>query len=204
MSQHEPTAQEHATHEHGAHHAHIDTGTEHGNVQHEAHGNKNAAILIAGLAACLALSETAGKSAQTEAVTLTITESDTWNFYQAKAIRGTVLETGRSLLAFQSGPGKQELDEKWAATIDRYKSDPQTGEGRDQLKAKAEHLAHEVHEKMEAYHRFELSSAAFQISIVLASSAIVTGVGILTYLAIAGGAIGATLGILGGVIMFGG
>jgi hypothetical protein len=189
--------------DHSAHHAHVDTGTEHGNVHHEAHGNKNAAILIATLAACLALSETAGKSAQTEAMTLTITESDTWNFYQAKAIRGTVLEGDRALLGFLNGPGKDELDAKWAATIERYKSDPKSGEGREELKAKAELLAHEAHERLEAYHRFELSSAAFQISIVLASAAIVTGMRLLTFVAIGGGILGAAMGVLGAKILFG-
>jgi hypothetical protein len=196
-----PTPEDNA---HGDHHAHVETGTEHGHVHHEAHGNKNAAILIATLAACLALSETAGKSAQTEAVTMTIAQSDTWNFYQAKTIRSTVIETARSMLDFQSGPERDALDQKWAATLDRYKSDPKTGEGREELRAKAEHLAHEVHLKLEAYHRFELSSAAFQIAIVLASSAIVTGIGLLTYVAIAGGAIGLILGALGSIIMFGG
>jgi hypothetical protein len=189
--------------EHSAPHAHVDTGTEHGNVHHEAHGNKNAAILIATLAACLALSETAGKSAQTEAMTLTITESDTWNFYQAKAIRGTVLEGDRALLGFLTGAGRDELDAKWAATIERYKSDPKSGEGREELKAKAEHLAHEAHERLEAYHRFELSSAAFQISIVLASAAIVTGMRVLTFVAIGGGILGAAMGVLGAKILFG-
>jgi len=189
------------SHKH-AHHAHIETGTEHGHVHEEAHGNKRSAILIATLAAALALSETAGKSAQTEAVTLTIQASDTWSFYQAKAIRGAMLEADRSLLDFFDGPTKADLATKWSASIERYKSDPKTGEGRDELKAKAEHLSHEAHEKLEAYHRFELSSAAFQISIVLASAAIVTGTGLLTLIALAGGAAGIVAGTLGTMILF--
>ncbi len=196
------------SHEHAPHHApHIETGTEHNEIHHEAHGNQRSAILIAALAACLAISETAGKSAQTDAVTMTIEESDTWNFYQAKTIRGTVIESGKALLGFIESPkneaAKAELDAKWAATIDRYRSDPKTGEGREELRAKAEHLAHEAHEKLHAYHRFELSSAAFQISIVLASAAIVTGTAVLTWVAIAGGLAGLVMGTLGAITLFG-
>ena len=187
---------------------HIDTGAEHNEVHHEAHGNQRSAILIAALAACLAISETAGKSAQTDAVTMTIEESDTWNFYQAKTIRGTVIESDKALLGFldvaaKNEAAKAELDAKWAATIDRYRSDPKSGEGREELRAKAEHLAHEAHEKLHAYHRFELSSAAFQISIVLASAAIVTGTAVLTWVAIAGGLTGLVMGALGAMTLLG-
>ena len=196
------------SHDHAAHHApHIDTGAEHNEVHHEAHGNQRSAILIAALAACLAISETAGKSAQTDAVTMTIEESDTWNFYQAKTIRGTVIESDKALLGFMDASkneaAKAELEAKWAATIERYRSDPKTGEGREELRAKAEHLAHEAHEKLHAYHRFELSSAAFQISIVLASAAIVTGTALLTWVAIAGGLTGLVMGALGAMTLLG-
>src|SRR6266700_4533361 len=61
-------------------------------AEHAAHSNKKIALLIAVFALFLAFSETLGKSANTEAVTLNIKASDTWSFFQAKTIRRTVLQ----------------------------------------------------------------------------------------------------------------
>src|SRR6266700_5603292 len=61
-------------------------------AEHAAHSNKKIALLIAIIALFLAFSETLGKSANTEAVTLNIKASDTWSFFQAKTIRRTVLQ----------------------------------------------------------------------------------------------------------------
>jgi Domain of unknown function (DUF4337) len=52
--------------------------------------NKKVALLIAIMALFLSLSEMLGKSANTEAITLNIKVSDTWNFFQAKNIRRTI------------------------------------------------------------------------------------------------------------------
>ena len=57
-------------------------------VQHTAHGahgetsttNKKIALLIAVLALCLALAETLGKSAQTDALSLNVEASNLWAF----------------------------------------------------------------------------------------------------------------------------
>ena len=53
--------------------------------------NKKIALVIAVIALFLAFSETLGKSAQTEGISLNIKASDTWNFFQAKTIRQTTL-----------------------------------------------------------------------------------------------------------------
>ena len=63
---------------------------------HEAaHSTKTEAkfigLLISVLALFLAVSEMVGKAAQTHGLALNIEASDTWNFYQAKTIRQTVL-----------------------------------------------------------------------------------------------------------------
>src|SRR5580704_2610522 len=62
-------------------------------AEHAASANKKIALLIAVIALFLAFSETLGKSANTEAMTLNIKVSDTWNFFQAKNIRRTVVLT---------------------------------------------------------------------------------------------------------------
>ena len=50
-------------------------------------------LLIAGLAALLALMETGGKSAQTEAVNANLQASNLWAFFQAKTARMTTIRT---------------------------------------------------------------------------------------------------------------
>src|SRR5258708_39333668 len=62
------------------------------NTEHVGGVNKKIALLIAIMALFLAFSETLGKSANTEANTLNIKASDTWNFFQAKTIRRTVVQ----------------------------------------------------------------------------------------------------------------
>ena len=73
-------------------------------AQHASHGgNKKIALLISVLALFLAFSETLGKSAQTEALTLNIKASDTWNFFQAKTVRQTAIRTAAEGLSAQAG-----------------------------------------------------------------------------------------------------
>jgi hypothetical protein len=182
--------------------AHIEQPTEHGHVDEDAHGNRKAAILIAALAALLAISETLGKSAQTEAVTLTIRESDNWNYYQAKTTRQAVVDSDNALIALlAASPARDALADKWAKESEHIQSDPDTG--REALRNRAESLQHQAREKLESYHRFELASAAFQIAIVLASATIVTAAPMLTFIAIAGGAAGLAMSAWGALIFFG-
>jgi Domain of unknown function (DUF4337) len=65
---------------------------------HAAGANKKVALVIVIIALFLAFSELLGKSANTEAITLNILASDTWNFFQAKNIRRTVVLTAAETL----------------------------------------------------------------------------------------------------------
>ena len=69
---------------------------------------------------------------------------------------------------------QKQIDD-WQKTAARYRSEPKTGEGSEQLAERAKHAEQERDEATAKYHHFELGSAAFQISIVLASAAIITG-----------------------------
>src|ERR1700754_3376765 len=69
--------------------------------------NKKIALLIAIIALCLALSETLGKGAQTEAISKNVEASNLWAFFQAKTIRRTVVQTA----AEQSKLGLGALNE---------------------------------------------------------------------------------------------
>jgi hypothetical protein len=177
-----------------------------GHDEHEAaHGtssaqsrNRKIALLIAVLALFLAFSETLGKSAQTAGLELNIKASDTWNFFQAKTVRQTTLRTaaeafaieltGRSDDANKAAMSKQV--EAWNATVKRYDSDPKEKDGRKELKAQAEQYERERDTAMARYHNYELGSAAYQIGIVLASAAVITGMVALAYGAIGVGVVG--------------
>jgi hypothetical protein len=167
--------------------------------------NRTIALLIAVIALCLALSETLGKGAQTEAISKNVQASDLWAFYQAKTIRRTVVLTAAEQSKLLLGAAGDEASkasvqkqiEEWQRIASRYASEPETGEGSEQLSARAKRAEEERDLATDRYHHFELGSAAFQIAIVLASASIITGMlplawvsGLLALVGIALGAFG--------------
>jgi len=160
--------------------------------------NRRIALLIAVIALFLALCETMGKGAQTLGIELNIKASDTWNFFQAKTVRQTSLRTAAEAMTLQlaTAPNEQariamqEQIDKWKATIARYDSDPKEKDGRKELRALAETYEHGRDVAMSRYHNYEIGSAAFQIGIVLASAAVITGMMALAYGAIGLGFVG--------------
>ena len=181
--------------EHRVEHEHH--AAEHGKSPAESR-NRKIALLIAVLALFLAFSETLGKSAQTTGIELNIKASDTWNFFQAKTVRQTTLRTAAEAMAieaenrpddaFKAGMGKQV--ELWNATVKRYDSDPKEKDGRKELRAQAEQYERDRDTAMARYHNYELGSAAYQIGIVLASAAVITGMIALAYGAAGVGVVG--------------
>ncbi|MHC4046917.1 DUF4337 domain-containing protein [Bradyrhizobium sp. 23AC] len=159
-------------------------------AEHASGSNKKIALLIAVLALFLAISETLGKGAQTESISKNVEAANLWAFFQAKSIRRTVVitaaEQGKLALAGADEaqkPAVQKQVDDWTKTAQRYRSEPETGEGTEQLAEKAKHAEHERDEATAKYHHFELASAAFQIGIVLASATIITGMFALAYVA---------------------
>ncbi|MDE2601282.1 MAG: DUF4337 domain-containing protein [Bradyrhizobium sp.] len=169
------------------------------------HENRNIALLIAVIALCLSLSETLGKGAQTESIAKNVEASNLWAFFQAKSIRRTTVQTAAeqarlSLSAAGDDAAKaavQKQIDDWQKTAARYRSEPETKEGTEQLAERAK-VAEEERDLAQAkYHHYELASAAFQIGIVLASATIITGMlalawisGLLTLLGVAFTALG--------------
>src|SRR5580698_7075381 len=145
--------------------------------------DKKIALLIAIIALCLALSETLGKGAQTESISKNVESSNLWAFFQAKSIRRTVVQTASeqsrlSLGTLGDDAAKAALQKQiddWQKTAARYRSEPETNEGQEQLSERAKHAEEERDLAEAKYHHFELASAAFQIGIVLASATIITG-----------------------------
>ena len=160
-------------------------------AEHASGSNKKIALLIAVLALFLAISETLGKGAQTESISKNVEGANLWAFFQAKSIRRTVVvtaaEQGKLTLAGTTDDAMKATVQKqiddWTKTAQRYRSEPETGEGTEQLAEKAKHAEHERDEATAKYHHFELASAAFQIGIVLASATIITGMFALAYVA---------------------
>jgi len=160
-------------------------------VEHAAHSNKKIALLIAVLALFLAFSETLGKSSQTAAITYNVATNDLWSFFQAKTIRATVLTTAADQTQVEAeratdpeAKGKLlKLIENWKKTVARYNDEPDTGEGRKQLAERAKEAEEKRELALARYHQYEFASAAFQIGIVLASSAVITSIIGLAYLA---------------------
>jgi hypothetical protein len=171
-------------------------------AEHASHSNKKIALVISVLALFLAFSETLGKSAQTEGISFNIKASDTWNFFQAKTIRQTTLRTAGEAMGVElplapndeARASMTKQIDAWKATVARYESDPKEKDGRKELRAQAEKYEHDRDTSLARYHHYEVASAAFQIGIVMASAAVITGIIGLAYAGVA-------LGVLGVVFM---
>ena len=168
---------------------------------------KNAAVAIAVLAMLLAITGLGGQNATKEAINENIAASNLFNFYQAKTMRQNSLTLAANELevAWSSLGGlpddakvgvKQKIDE-YRKTIARYESEPDTGEGKKELLARAhEHEAHRDRAlKQDPY--FDYAEALLQIAIVLISVSIVAGQ---VWLSFFGGA----LGVIGALLMVNG
>ena len=113
--------------------------------------NRKIALLIAVIALCLALSETLGKGAQTESISKNVEASNLWAFFQAKSIRRTVVQTAAEQAKLSLGAAgddaakaalQKQIDD-WQKTAARYRSEPETGEGTEQLSERAKHAEEE-------------------------------------------------------------
>src|SRR3954468_16561984 len=129
-------------------------GHGHGHGDHG--GNKRIALLISVLALMLALAETLGKNAQMAALASNIEASNLWAFFQAQTIRQTVLRTAAEEVSIsEKGDAAKKQVEKWRETAQRYQNEPDTGEGRDQLAARAKAAEKKRDKSMDSYHNFE-------------------------------------------------
>jgi hypothetical protein len=152
----------------------------------------------------LAITALGGDNATKEAVNSNVLASNYFNFYQAKNMRQTAitLSADHLELAVLNDPAlpdaaKAELKKKlenYRKTIARYETEPETGEGKKELLAKAkEHEAARDHAmKQDPY--FDYAQALLQIAIVLISVSIIAEIGWLV-------AVGGALGVLGALLM---
>jgi hypothetical protein len=99
----------------------------------------------------------------------TLKATDTYAFYQSKSIKQTIAEGQRDEYIARKDMAKAE---KLQAKIDRYETDPATGEGKKELLAKAQE--YEKLRDIASKHSPWLTFAAmvFQLAIVLLSASI--------------------------------
>ncbi len=165
--------------------------------------NQKIALVIAVIALFLAICETMGKSAQTDGIGYNVEASNLWAFFQAKTIRRTLVETAAQEMAVGATAvtdaavkvAMAKQIDTWQKAGARYRSEPDTREGSVELMARAQEAEKKRDVALAKYHSFEFGSAAFQIGIVLASAAVITGALSLVYLAMGLAAIG--LGFMG-------
>jgi len=148
------------------------------------------ALLIAALAALLALVSMQDDDTAQDAIRSNIEASDLWSFFQAKTARQFTLERESEMLKIEredASPEKQAAIDAvlkdWAAKIAAYESEPESGEGRKELMAKAKEAERDRDEALAANQHFGYASAALQLAIVLASASIILGIGWLAYIA---------------------
>jgi len=148
-----------------------------------------AALLIAALAAVLAIGGLGGGNATDDMVGNNIKASDSWAFYQAKNVRQTMYEMAADELKDQLAAGSltpagkaaaEARLAKYEATVKRYDSepdpkapgDPLKGEGKKELKARAQSFEQGFEQASERDNNFDLAEVLLQLALVLGSVAI--------------------------------
>jgi hypothetical protein len=168
--------------------------------------DRRAALIIAILALFLALSEAGAKNAQHVSTEKNIETSDLYNFYQAKKVRSTIFEAASAMLesektGFTDPKAQEALDRQIAefkARVAQFEKDPKKPEdSMDAIQERADRAAEGRELANRRLEHYEFGSGLFQIAIVLASAAIITGIAALMWLSVALGAVGVVLTAFG-------
>jgi hypothetical protein len=137
--------------------------------EREAGIKDRAGWVITVLAALLAINTLIGGSNSSKILNNTIEANNTWAFYQAKSIKQTLAEQSQDDAKFRNDTKKVEfLQQK----IDRYESDPKTGEGKKELMEKARKLEAERAVAKARSPWFTYAGSLLQIAIVLLTASI--------------------------------
>ena len=134
--------------------------------EREAQIKDRAGWVITVIALLLAITTYMSSGFSSKILSNTIKANDTWNFYQAKSIKQSITEG--QLEATTDIKRKEILQAK----IDRYESDPDKGEGKKELMAKALKIEAERDEAKKHTPWLTFAAMAFQLAIVLLSASI--------------------------------
>ena len=125
--------------------------------------------VIVVFAALLAINTYMGGSNSSKVLNNTIEANNTWAFYQAKSIKQTLTE-----MRYDDAVAAKEdkKAEALKAKMDRYESEPATGEGKKELFAKARALEADRVVAKERSPWYTFAGSLLQIAIVLLSASI--------------------------------
>jgi len=125
--------------------------------------------VIVVFAAFLAINTYMGNGNSGRILNDTIEANNTWAFYQAKSIKGTLAE-----MALDDAMARKDVNKVAALSkkIARYESDPATGEGKKELMAKARGLEADRAVAKQRSPWYTFAGSLFQIAIVLLSASI--------------------------------
>jgi len=125
--------------------------------------------VIVVFAALLAINTYMGGSNSSKVLNNTIEANNTWAFYQAQSIKQTLAEQSQDDAKFRNDTKRvEQLQQK----IDRYESEPATGEGKKELMAKAQKLEADRTVAKQRSPWYTFAGSLFQIAIVLLSASI--------------------------------
>jgi Domain of unknown function (DUF4337) len=140
-------------------------------------------IYLGIVAMLLAITALGGSNATKTMLSANIQASDTYGYYQAKNIRQTVYQLtaeqlDSELLALPDMPeaARAKIEDRikrYRERVDRYESDPSTGDGKKELLARAKEFEAKRDHAAERDPNFDFAEALFQIAIVLGSVSIV-------------------------------
>lgn len=156
--------------------------------EREAHIKDKAGWVITVLAALLAINTLVGGSNSGLVLNNTIAANDTWAFYQAKSIKQTAYEIAAAEATVRNDTSRAAV---YTAKVNKYESDPATGEGKKELYAKAKTLEAERAVAKERGPWYTYSGSLFQIAIVLLTASILAVSMPLFWGSLAIGAVGA-------------
>ena len=137
--------------------------------EREAKIKDKAGMVISIFALILAVNSWYGGTLSSLTLNNTIKADNIWAFYQAKSIKQTLAEQSLDDATFR---GEKEKMAKLQAKIDRYESDPATGEGKKELFAKAKALEAERDHAKKQSPWIGFASTLYQLSIVVLSASI--------------------------------
>ena len=137
--------------------------------EREAHIKDKAGWLITVLAALLAINTLMGGGNRSKVLNNTIEANNIWAFYQAKSIKQTLTE-----MRYEDALSARDTKKADAlkAKIDRYESDPSTGEGKKELMIKARGLETDRTDAKQRSPWYTYAGSLFQIAIVLLTASI--------------------------------
>lgn len=137
--------------------------------EREAKLKDKAGMVISVFALILAVNSWYGGRLSSTVLNNTIAANDVWSFYQAKSIKQTLTEQSLDDAQYRKDTAKIE---KLEAKIARYESDPETGEGKKELMAKAVKLEADRDYAKKQSPWIGFASTLYQLSIVVLSASI--------------------------------